>query len=108
MPFVVDASVTMAWCFEDEATPATDAVLDRFGHDEAIVPTLWQLEIANVLLVAERRRRITHAQSLHFLDALGRLPIRSDLSAADPSDLVATGRLHGLSAYDSAYLVLAE
>ena len=63
MPIVIDASVTMAWCFEDEASAATDDILDRLKHDSAVVPGLWQLEVINVLLVAERGNRITEAQA---------------------------------------------
>ncbi len=49
MPFVVDASVTLAWCFEDEATPKTEAILDRLSDDTAIVPSLWELEVSNAV-----------------------------------------------------------
>lgn len=108
MPVVVDASVTMAWCFEDEATQETDDVLDQLRGDEAVVPALWQLEVANVLLIAERRGRITEAQAARFLDLLMHLPIRVDRSPADIMAIVAAGRRHDLTAYDAAYLVLAE
>jgi len=108
MQMVIDTSVTMAWCFEDEATDDTDAVLDQLQGDEAVVPPLWQLEVTNVLLVAERRARITEAQATRFLDLLLRLPIRVDVSQTDVPAVLAAGRRHGLSAYDAAYLVLAE
>ncbi len=58
-PLVVDCSVTMAWCFEDECDELADAVLDRLADGEAWVPSLWPLEVANVLVAAERRRRLT-------------------------------------------------
>ena len=61
--FILDASVTMAWCFEDEKTPYSEGVLDTLGKTQAVVPTLWQLEVANVLLVGERRQRLTQAQT---------------------------------------------
>jgi len=108
VPIVVDTSVTMAWCFDDEATDATDAVLDQLRRDDVAVPALWQLEVVNVLLVAERRRRITEAQAARFLDLLVRLPIRVDMSPTDTTAVLAAGRRHNLSAYDAAYLVLAE
>src|SRR5665213_829427 len=108
MGLVIDTSVTMAWCFEDEATDATEAVLDSLHEDEAVVPSLWQLEVANVLLVAERRKRINEAQATRFIDVLARLPIRIDTAPTDPIAILAAGRHHGLSAYDAAYLVLAE
>ncbi|MGI8720872.1 MAG: type II toxin-antitoxin system VapC family toxin [Geodermatophilaceae bacterium] len=107
MPIVVDASVTMAWCFDDEATDQTDGVLDRLRQEEAVVPGIWKLEVANVLLVAERRRRITEAQAARFLDLLSRLPIRVDASPTDSVAVLAAGRRHDLSAYDATYLVLA-
>jgi predicted nucleic acid-binding protein len=108
MPMVIDTSLTMAWCFEDEATDDADGVLDRLLEDEAIVPPLWQFEVTNVLLVAERRSRITEAQTTRFLDLLSQLPIRIDASLTDLTALLSAGRRHGLSAYDAAYLVLAE
>jgi len=108
MPVVVDTSVTLAWFFEDETTPETEAALDLLSHDEAAVPALWRLEVANALLVAERRKRITEAQGARFLDALARLPIRVDDTGPSSAALVSVGRQHSLSAYDAAYLVLAE
>jgi predicted nucleic acid-binding protein len=91
MPLVIDTSVTMAWCFEDEADEATDAVLDLLTDDQAVVPFLWQLEVANVLLVAERRKRITEAQATRFLELLGGLPIRIEHSSGDAMAALATG-----------------
>jgi predicted nucleic acid-binding protein len=108
MPLVIDTSITMAWCFEDEATDATETVLDSLHQDEAIVPSLWQLEVANVLLVAERRKRINEAQAARFSDVLARLPIRVDPAPTDLTAILAAGRHHHLSAYDAAYLTLAE
>lgn len=108
MPVVIDASMTMAWCFEDEATPGSDAVLQRLGGDIGVVPSLWPLEVANVLLVAERRGRLTEAQTARFMELLSQLPIEVDADAADIDGVVEVGRRHDLSAYDSAYLLLAE
>lgn len=108
MPFVLDASTALSWCFEDEATPATDAVLDQLAEDRAVVPTLWELEITNVLLVGERRGTLTEAQTAHFVALLSALPINVDLADPDMTTVLAVGRQHGLSAYDAAYLVLAE
>ena len=95
MPVVIDASVTMAWCFDDEATPLTDGVLDRLREDEAVVPALWQLEVANVLLIAERRGRITEAQATRFLDLLMQLRIRVDQSITNVTALLAAGGATG-------------
>jgi hypothetical protein len=57
--FVIDASVALAWCFDDEATDGTRALLDRFADEEVTVPGMWHLELANALVAGERRRRIT-------------------------------------------------
>lgn len=108
MPLVVDASVTMAWCFEDEASPATEAVLDGLADDVAIVPHIWHLEVANVLMVAERRRRISEAQGSRFIQLLEQLPIKTYATDAPMDQIVAVARRHNLSAYDASYLVLAE
>jgi predicted nucleic acid-binding protein len=108
MPIVIDASVAMAWCFEDEATPGADAVLDQLPDDHAVVPQLWLLEVANVLLVAERHGRISEAQAERFVELLLRLPISVDASQPDLGSLLAVGRRRGLNAYDACYLALAE
>jgi predicted nucleic acid-binding protein len=76
--FVLDASVALAWCFDDESTPAAWALLDRLRHAPAHVPALWALEIGNILLGAERRKRITQARSTEFVGILGELDIQVD------------------------------
>jgi predicted nucleic acid-binding protein len=98
----------MAWCFEDEATTETDAILDRLRQDHALVPSLWEYEVANVLLVAERRTRITEFQSARFLALLRQLPIHVSPPPESAAALTAIGRRHQLSAYESAYLELAS
>lgn len=108
MPFVVDASVTLAWCFEDEASPQTEAILDLLSDDTAVVPSLWELEVSNVLLFGERRRRLTESQTARFVALLGQLPILVDSASVDMEAVLAVGRHHALTAYDAAYLVLAE
>lgn len=106
--FVIDASVAVAWCFEDEATDASEAVLDQLRTDHAAVPAVWPLEVANVLLVAERRGRLSEAQGLRFLELLAQLPIDVDDSPTDKAGIVAAGRRHELSSFDASYLMLAE
>lgn len=108
MPFVVDASVTLSWCFEDETSPQTEAVLDLLSDDTAVVPSLWELEVSNVLLLGERRRRLTESQTARFVALLGQLPILVDSASVDMQAVLAVGRHHCLTAYDAAYLVLAE
>lgn len=106
MGFVVDASVTMAWCFEDEASAATDAILDRFTTDDAHVPAVWTFEVANVLVVAQRRGRLTSAQRTRFVELLGQLPIIVETGPPRLGDLVHVAESSGLTAYDAAYLQL--
>lgn len=108
MPFVLDASIALAWCFDDEADDASDAVLDRLRDDSAFAPSLWSLEVANVLLLAERRGRVTESQVARFLRLLEGLPITVDLSVHPWQVLVDAGRRHGLTAYDACYLVTAQ
>ncbi len=107
--FVLDCSVTMAWCFEDESDKYADEVLDAFQHSHAVVPSLWQLEVANVLLMAEKRKRITRAQSDQFLGFLTQLPIAvEERAASETTDRVlSVARDFNLTAYDAAYFVLA-
>jgi len=80
LSFVLDTSVTMAWLFEDEASRKTESLLDRLSTEEALVPTLWTYEVGNVLLMAERRKRITEAQGKRFAHLLQSLPCNPYLS----------------------------
>lgn len=104
---VVDASVSLAWVFADEATAATEAVLDQLRSEVAAAPGLWRLEVANVLASAERRGRLTEAQSTRFALLLESLPIELHDSSPPLTDVLAAARRHGLSAYDATYLLLA-
>lgn len=107
--FVLDASVTMAWCFEGEATPETWAILDRLQDEGAIVPAVWPLEVVNILIAAERRNRATAAQTGAFIEQLLRLPIRIAGDSLDRTlrDAFALGRSVRLTAYDARDLDLA-
>jgi len=106
---VLDCSVCMGWCFESEADVYTDAVLRAMPRATALVPAIWPLEVANVLLVAERHRRITRADAARFLELLGALPIvvEPSIEVGDLGFLLALARERRLSAYDAAYLRLA-
>jgi predicted nucleic acid-binding protein len=99
----------MSWCFDDEANIYADDVLSSLITAEAIVPALWPIEVANVLVVAERRKRLTEAQIMRAVALLQALPIRVDEATAQQA-LGATltlAREHSLSGYDAAYLELA-
>lgn len=109
MRLVLDCSVVMSWCFEDEDNAYSSDVLELLPTSEAVVPSIWPLEIGNVLLVAERRNRITMADSNRFLKLLADLPITIDevSSAVILPDVLSLGRQLNLSSYDAAYLELA-
>ena len=106
--FVVEASVAIAWLFEDEATPETEAVLDRLAHEEAHAPGLWELEVANVVLFAERRGRLSEAASARIIERLRGLPIRLSPNSPRLHHVLEVGRRYGLTSYDAAYLTLAQ
>jgi predicted nucleic acid-binding protein len=107
--FVLDGSVTMAWGFEDEGNAYATLILDRMPSLQAYVPTVWHLEVANALLVAERRRRTTMADAARFLAILGAFPIAVDDETISRAwaDTVSLARARNLSAYDAVYLELA-
>jgi len=106
---VVDNSVVMAWAFEDETDEYCELVLDSFSHATALVPCLWPTEVANVLCVAQRRKRITHSDALRFLQLLAQLPITiANLpDSANMQNLYLLATDYALSAYDASYLQLA-
>lgn len=109
MQFVLDCSVAISWCLVDENNSTANAILAMMPDAEAFVPGIWSLEIANVLLVAERRNRMTQEQSSEAITLLQSLLIQVD-TATDANALGATltlGRQEGLAAYDAAYLELA-
>ena len=107
--FVLDCSVTMSWCFEDENSQYAAKVLEKLKTDSVLVPRLWHLEVLNVLLIAERQRRITTDKSDVFLNYLTNLPIETDVMPVTIQDkeIIALARKYQLSAYDTAYLSLA-
>jgi len=109
MSVVLDASMTIAWLFEDERTEAAHAVMRRVVVHGAVVPTLWRLEVANVLRNAARRGRCDEAYVDRSLARLSRLTIRSD-EETDRHAWTATlalSREETLTLYDAAYLELA-
>jgi predicted nucleic acid-binding protein len=105
--FVLDASVTLAWCLTDEATDYTERVLDLLRNTDCIVPPIWPMEVANVLVVSERRRRLTPDETAMFARTLQQLPIRVDATPIDLQGLMRLAREQSLSAYDASYLELA-
>jgi predicted nucleic acid-binding protein len=106
---VLDCSIVMAWYFADEQSDYADHVARRLPQHAAIVPVNWPLEVANVLVIGERRKRSTQAHAARLLKTLKGLPITVD----DETNLhawettISLARAHGLTAYDAAYLELA-
>src|SRR5262245_14685292 len=97
--FVLDGSIALAWYFKDEADPYADAVAARFPGVRAVVPALWPLEIANAVLMGERRKRSTEAQAAKWLSSLSALPIDVDDETAARAwgDVLNLARTYGLS-----------
>jgi predicted nucleic acid-binding protein len=109
--FVLDSSVALAWCFKDEATAETNALLQSLaGQAVAHVPTLWFWEVTNSIAVAERRGRITAAESQQHISFLVTLPIAVEMGAHQHAwwGSLTFARQHTLSIYDAAYLDLAH
>jgi predicted nucleic acid-binding protein len=107
---VIDASVTLSWCFPDEQTPMSLNVLDRLKAGErALVPSFWAVEVLNILLLGERKGRIAPDQTTAFLDTLRALNPRMDHVTLDqiagPVQIIC--RDHRLTPYDALYIELA-
>lgn len=107
--FVLDCSITMSWCFGDEASAAAFAVLDRLGSETAVVPSHWFLDVTNVLTMAEKRKRMTAPATTEFLKLLSALDIEIDNVTADRAfpHVLPLCRKYSLTSYDAAYLELA-
>jgi predicted nucleic acid-binding protein len=105
MAFVVDASLAAAWFLLDEATPATDA-LRMAATGGAVAPSLFRIELLNVLLMAMRRGRTSETVLRLQIKQLAALPIIQRDPASE--DLIVDLSLrHRLTAYDATYLALA-
>ncbi len=107
--FVIDNSVVMSWCFKDETNKYADAILHRLSEATAFVPSIWPLEVVNVLLVAERKKRLSEADSARFITLLTKLPIVVEVDHPEKSmkALLSFARANSLSSYDASYLDLA-
>jgi predicted nucleic acid-binding protein len=106
---VIDSSMALTWCFEDEASAQSDAIFERVRDDGAVVPSLWHLELANVLLQAEKRGRIAPRDVATRLKLISELPITTDHETPMRAwrEVIALARTENLTAYDATYLELA-
>ncbi len=109
MDFVLDASIALSWCFPDESNAYADQVLDAIGPMTAVVPSIWAYEIANAMLVAQRRRRITEDHRNKVANMLNTLPIQThDVTVSHTLKTIsAQANSLDLTVYDAAYLDLA-
>jgi predicted nucleic acid-binding protein len=107
--FVIDNSIVMSWCFEDERSAYSDNILDRLESTTAVVPSIWPLEVGNVLLVAERKNRLNKTDSIRFQALLDQLPIIAEQETPERmlKEILTLARENNLSTYDASYLDLA-
>jgi predicted nucleic acid-binding protein len=108
--FVVDSSIALAWCFEDEHTQPIIALLDRITETGAWAPSLWPLETLNGLLMAERKKRLDSGRRQRLASFLRALPVTLDMETTDHAWTVGVrlAERYGLTTYDAAYLELAQ
>jgi predicted nucleic acid-binding protein len=106
---VVDASTALAWCFPDESSDYADGVLIALEGRTILVPALWNLEIANAILVGERNNRLRQPEIRRFAALLEGLSLVQDMQSVGEhlSNVLPLARKYGLSAYDAAYLELS-
>lgn len=105
--FVLDCSVAMSWCFEDEFDDYSEVVLNSLNKYKALVPILWTLETTNVLLVSEKLNRLNKADPTRFIDLLGSLRIYNADLLFPMSEIINVARSHNLTSYDANYLLIA-
>ncbi|MBX7147813.1 type II toxin-antitoxin system VapC family toxin [bacterium] len=110
MKLVIDCSIAMSWCFEDEISEEADKILNEITRYELVVPVLWWFEISNVLVVAERKKRMKSAHSNQFIRTLKMYPFTVDTLQVEHrlDDILAFARKHLLTFYDASYLELAH
>ncbi len=107
--FVVDASVVVAWCLEDESSEAAEAAVERLMAEGGIVPAHWPIEIASALRSAERRGRLDEASIGRLRPRLTALPIEIvPVEFSTALSVIDAARRHDLSVYDACYLGLAD
>jgi predicted nucleic acid-binding protein len=114
MRFVVDNSVAMRWLLQDgseERLVYAAKVLGVMAMEgtEALVPGIWTLESANVLVKAQTKSLVSEARCAAFVGLLQEMAIVVDPHTADHalSDTLQLARRFKLSSYDASYLELA-
>ena len=107
MPFILDNSIVCGWFLENQATPYSDAIIERLRDDRAAVPALWELDFTNVLRTACLRQRMTAQAAQRVIAQIVSLPIDVDRQPVPASEILGLALRFGLSSYDAAYLELA-
>lgn len=110
MSFILDSSVALSWCFNDEQTPETIRVLNEARRRVIFVPALWHIEVSNILGIAHRKGRINDTELTLALKGMSTLEIHTDLPAVPPAPgiLLPIMKTHRLTAYDAVYFELAQ
>jgi predicted nucleic acid-binding protein len=109
MEWVLDASVAISWCFDDERTPHSEGLLDHLRAAPAVVPQIWRLEVANALISAVRHGRITREERSGFIEMLVSHPVQTDRHTDELAlgAIVALAEQYGLTSHDASYLELS-
>lgn len=107
MAFILDASVTASWGLADEVSPLADKTRLLLNNEDALVPQIWWYEVRNLMLVNERRQRLTEKDTANFLQDLSLLPIQI-VKGENEDAIFVLARLDRLSFYGAAYLALAQ
>ena len=106
-PLVVDCSAAIPWFLDDEANPWSESLLDALPRYSLHVPALWHLEFANVLLTAQRRKRINAKDARGLLARASRPSLATDGRVVPLVEIADLAEAHGTTTYDAAYLELA-
>jgi predicted nucleic acid-binding protein len=107
--FVVDASIALAWCFDDEATAATESILERLVLEGGIAPAHWPLEVANGLRFAGSSGRVTDDVVSKAREIVRQMPVEvRPVETSTALHLIEPARQHDLTVYDAAYLGVAQ
>lgn len=106
-PLVFDCSAAIPWFLDDEANAWSESLLDALPRYSLHVPALWHLEFANVLLTAQRRKRVAAKDARGLLARASRLPLVTDGRVVPLVEIAELAESHGITTYDAAYLELA-
>lgn len=107
MPFVLDNSVVIGWCFQNQATAYTDRVLDLLADETAHAPGLWVLEFSNILRKTMKAGKLDEARAMELIETISALPLSIDYTPSTIANNLELANKYGLSSYDAAYLELA-